>query len=98
MKYYVSVVFLMLVTFVVDAKPEKLASCEACHGANGAAPIAPLYPKLAGQNEAYILASLKSYKAGQRKGGLSAVMSAQASMLSDAEMAELAKYFSIQKP
>lgn len=98
MKYYLSTMFLVLFCSFVSAKPVKLASCEACHGVNGSAPISPLYPKLAGQNEPYLLAALKSYKAGQRKGGLSAVMSAQASMLSDEEMAALAKYFSAQNP
>lgn len=70
----------------------KSAVCAACHGANGMAAI-PTYPNLAGQNEAYLLSSLKAYKAKQRNGGLAAVMQAQAAGLSDADMANLAAYY-----
>ena len=34
-------------------------TCVACHGAGGAAPIAPTYPKLAGQNKAYLINQIK---------------------------------------
>lgn len=74
----------------------KAAVCAACHGPAGIS-LVPMYPNLAGQKEAYIVSSLKAYKAGQRQGGLSAVMQGQAAALSDADMNNLAAYFSSLK-
>ncbi|MEZ8144030.1 cytochrome C biogenesis protein CcsB [Enterovibrio norvegicus FF-33] len=74
----------------------KAAVCAACHGANGIAMI-PGYPNLAGQNAQYIVSALKAYKSGERKGGQSMVMAPQATMLSDADMENLAAYFSQMK-
>ena len=70
----------------------KAAVCAACHGQNGVAQI-PIYPNLAGQNEQYLVAALKAYKAGQRQGGQAPVMQGQATGLSDADIANLAAYF-----
>tara|TARA_R110001583_G_scaffold22238_2_gene83560 strand:+ start:11905 stop:12213 length:309 start_codon:yes stop_codon:yes gene_type:complete len=78
------------------AGKEKSAVCAACHGAEGIS-IAPIYPNLKGQQEAYIISSLKAYKAGQRQGGMSMLMSPQAMALSDADMANLAAYYSSLK-
>lgn len=71
----------------------KSAVCAACHGQNGMATI-PTYPHLAGQNKAYLVSSLKAYKAKQRTGGMAAVMQAQAAGLSDADIENLAEYYS----
>ncbi len=85
-----------LFSMCLSAEPAKIAVCKTCHGDKGAAPIMPMYPKLNGQNEAYLLNALKAYKADQRTGGMAGVMAAQAKMLSDAEMTELANYYSQQ--
>lgn len=74
----------------------KSAVCAACHGPAGIASI-PTYPNLAGQNEAYLVSSLKAYKSKQRNGGMAAVMQAQAAALSDADIANLAAYYSSLK-
>ncbi|MGR5131412.1 c-type cytochrome [Vibrio alfacsensis] len=74
----------------------KAAVCAACHGPDGIAAI-PGYPNIKGQNEQYIASSIKAYKDGQRTGGLAAVMQAQASLLSDADIANLAAYYSSLK-
>lgn len=74
----------------------KAAICASCHGADGIAAI-PGYPNLKGQNEQYIASSINAYKQGQRTGGLSAVMQAQASLLSDADIANLAAYYASLK-
>ncbi len=71
----------------------KSAVCAACHGADGIAMI-PGYPNLKGQNEQYIVSSIKAYKNKERTGGLAAVMQAQASLLSDDDIANLAAYYS----
>lgn len=77
--------------------PAKEVACRACHGASGAAPLVPNYPKLNGQNKQYLVSSLKAYRAGERKGGLSMVMASQASGLSDADIEALASYYAAQK-
>ncbi len=74
----------------------KAAVCAACHGADGIAVI-PGYPNLKGQNEQYIVSSIKAYKNKERNGGLAAVMQAQAAMLNDADIANLAAYYSSLK-
>lgn len=80
----------------IDAGKAKSAICATCHGAAGVA-IAPIYPNLHGQNEAYIVSSLKAYKAGQRQGGMSMLMTPQAATLSDTDIADLAAYYSSLK-
>lgn len=81
-----------------DAKAgqAKAAICAACHGPDGIAVI-PGYPNIKGQNEQYIISSLNAYKANQRSGGLAAVMQAQASMLNDDDIKNLAAYYSSLK-
>jgi cytochrome c len=81
--------------FAIDV-PAKEVTCRACHGASGAAPMMNSYPKLNGQNKAYLTQSLKAYKAGQRSGGMAAVMVGQAKMLSDQEIDQLAEYYASQ--
>lgn len=71
----------------------KAAVCAGCHGADGKATI-PTYPNLAGQNEAYIELAIKAYKSGQRSGGQAAIMQGMAAPLSDADISNLAAYFS----
>ena len=73
---------------VVSAGKAKAAVCAACHGQNGIAQI-PGYPHLAGQNEAYLISSLKAYKSNQRSGGQAAVMMGQAAALSDEDIGNL---------
>lgn len=67
--------------------------CAACHGADGMATI-PGYPNLKGQNAQYIISSINAYKNKERNGGLAVVMQAQASLLSDDDIANLAAYYS----
>lgn len=81
---------------VLADAPAKAALCSACHGPSGNKPIMDAYPKIGGQNKAYIVSALKAYKDGGRKGGMAAVMAAQSKSLSDAEIEELANYFSAQ--
>ena len=76
-----------------EAGKAKAAVCAACHGQNGIAQI-PGYPNLAGQNEAYLVSSLKAYRSKQRNGGQAAVMQGQAAGLSDEDIENLAAYFS----
>lgn len=73
---------------------QKVAMCQGCHGIVGwrtAYPEVYRVPKLSGQNPAYIVAALKEYKEGNRS---FATMRAIASSLSEADMADIAAYFS----
>lgn len=71
----------------------KATTCLGCHGIPSYDNIYPTYnvPKIAGQHEAYIIAALKSYKAGTR---LHATMHAQAASLSEQDIADIAAYLS----
>jgi cytochrome c553 len=72
----------------------KLAyTCLGCHGIEGYRNAYPSYrvPKLGGQKAAYLLAALQGYRDGTRE---HSTMQAQASSMSDADMQDLAAYFS----
>ncbi len=70
----------------------KAKTCIACHGADGNTPILPTYPRLAGQNEQYLLAQAKDIKSGARSNGNTAAMKGVMHLVSDAELAEIAKW------
>jgi cytochrome c553 len=67
--------------------------CAACHGADGRKPTTPAYPILAGQYQDYLSEALHDYKSGKRK---NAIMNGMAAGLSDADIANLAAWFSSQ--
>jgi cytochrome c553 len=73
---------------IEDGKAKSL-TCTACHGPEGNS-VSPMWPNIAGQNAPYLLTQLKAFKEGSRSDPL---MSAQAMMLSDQDMADLAVYF-----
>jgi len=68
----------------------KAAPCATCHGANGIA-TQPDAPNLAGQSAIYLSAQLKAYRDGSRK---HEIMSVMAKPLTDADIANLAAWFS----
>ncbi len=70
--------------------------CVSCHGEAGKKPIAPNFPKLAGQNEAYLLQQMKDIKSGARANGQSAMMKGIVANVSDEEFAAIAKWLSTQ--
>jgi cytochrome c553 len=78
---------------LVDGSAEdgkaKALTCSACHGAEGNS-ANPLWPNIAGQHAPYIEVQLHAFKNGDR---VNALMSGQAMMLSDQDMADLAVYF-----
>ncbi len=65
-------------------------SCADCHGADGNGPLDPSYPKLGGQYADYLAHALKAYRAGDRQ---HALMTGQATGLSDQDISDLAAYF-----
>ena len=68
-------------------------TCTGCHGISEYKNAYPSYrvPKIAGQNEKYLLAALHSYKKGERN---HPTMKAQASSYSDQDIANIAAYLS----
>jgi cytochrome c553 len=72
-----------------NASFDKAQVCTACHGNNGVS-VNAMWPTLAGQHEDYLLQALTRYRDGSRK---DPVMSVQASLIADEDVAVLAKYF-----
>jgi len=72
-----------------DASFDKAQTCVVCHGPNGIS-ANPMWPTLAGQHEDYLLQALNAYRDGSRK---DPVMSAQAALLAEEDLALLAEYF-----
>lgn len=70
----------------------KAVACAACHGANGIS-MNPLWPNLAGQQEQYLAKQITAFRDGTRKDPM---MTPMATGLSDADIANLAAYFSAQ--
>lgn len=78
-----------LVNGSAEAGKAKALTCTACHGPEGNSSTA-LWPNIAGQNAPYIQAQLMAFKDGSR---VNPLMSSQAMLLSDQDMADLAVYF-----
>jgi cytochrome c553 len=75
-------------------QPAAVAVCATCHGEKGVS-AAPIFPNLAGQHRNYIEHALQAYKSGARK---NPIMAAQVAGLSDADIKQLAAWFSQQPP
>jgi cytochrome c553 len=77
-----------------EAGAAKAGVCVACHGPNGNSMI-PENPTLAGQHATYTAKQLHLFKSGERN---NPIMMPQAQALSDQDIADLAVYYSEQKP
>ena len=71
----------------------KSATCAGCHGAAGIS-ANPLWPNLAGQKDAYMVKQMKAFRDGKRSDPM---MSPMTKPLSDADIDNLAAYFSSLK-
>ncbi|OIQ94647.1 cytochrome c-552 precursor [mine drainage metagenome] len=72
--------------------------CMSCHGPEGRS-VSPVFPRLAGQQKAYIKAQLEAFRNHTRADPLAqAYMWGIASQLSDSGIDELASYYSAQQP
>lgn len=76
----------------IAAGKAKAAVCTACHGEGGNSVIA-MYPKLAGQHEAYIARQLALFKDGSRD---NPIMLGFAASLSPQDMRDLGAYYASQ--
>lgn len=84
-----------------DAGQGKAAACAACHNADGNS-VNPIWPKLAGQNETYLIKQIKDFKKGMatqgKAGRFDPTMAPMAAMLAtDADVADVAAFFAKQK-
>ncbi len=70
-----------------------LPGCEQCHGPGGRG-VGPDFPALAGQPADYLAAQLKAWQSGARPPGPLGLMHVVAKKLSEAEVRDLAQYFS----
>ena len=77
-----------------EAGKKKAEACKVCHGSDGNTPVTPDTPRLAGQYYDYLVHSLEAYRKGARENPL---MSPQAKPLTDAEISDVAWYFSKQQ-
>ena len=74
------------------AGQEKSATCQGCHGTDGNS-YSPEWPNLAGQDARYLVKQLQDFKSGARKND---IMTGMAASLSEADMADIAAFFSKQ--
>jgi cytochrome c553 len=74
----------------IEAGKAKAATCAACHGPAGISAVG-MWPNLAGQKEEYLAKQIKAFRDGTRS---DPSMSPMAAPLSDADIANLAAYFS----
>jgi len=74
------------------AGAQKSHTCLGCHGVQHYVNTYPTYhvPYIAGQNEDYLVAALKAYRDKSRK---HQTMQANAALLSDTDIADIAAYF-----
>lgn len=78
------------------AGARKNSMCIGCHGIpeyKTAFPVLYRVPKIAGQNEAYLVASLQAYRSGDRS---HPSMKAISASLTDQDMADLAAFYARQ--
>lgn len=68
----------------------KARQCQTCHGIDGLAKI-PEAPHIAGESELYIRSQLEAFRSGRRE---HPIMSVIAKGLSDADIADLAAWYS----
>ncbi len=97
-----ALLFPLLLAVLPRAQAADLAAAEAivqgrcfiCHGANGES-SSPVFPRLAGQNPAYVARQLADYRSGKRK---SSTMQPMVEELSPADMQALGEWFARQPP
>jgi cytochrome c553 len=78
----------------VQAGKAATAACAGCHGDTGISKL-PGTPNLVGLDPKYLVAVMKGYKSGQRKND---AMKAVMSTVADADLSNIALYYSLQKP
>lgn len=98
MSRFAFTVVLLLPAFAAAAqaptKPAHLGLCAACHGETGQAGAKGV-PRINGQDFDYLIDALRQYRDGERR---AAPMRAVSGALSEADIAELARWYAAQAP
>ncbi len=76
----------------INAGQGKSGSCTSCHGEKGNSAM-PLFPKLAAQNEGYLVKQMQAFKDGSRN---NSSMSAMVAGFSDQDMQDIAAFYAAQ--
>lgn len=82
-------------TIAAQGNGKGAAPCQTCHAPDGSGQASGGFPRLAGENAAYLQAQLEAFASGTRD---NPVMKLQASALTEAERKALAIYFSKMPP
>ena len=77
-----------------QAGKAKAVICSACHGIDGNS-TNPLWPKLAGQHEAYLAKQIRAFKSGERT---DQTMAPMMMMVKEEDIDDIAAYYASQKP
>ncbi|HUJ87539.1 MAG TPA: c-type cytochrome [Burkholderiales bacterium] len=81
-----------------DARKLATAICSVCHGPEGRS-VTPMFPRLAGQQAAYLILQLEAFRSHKRADPNAQVyMWGMAADLSGATIEALANYYAAQKP
>ncbi|WP_428355519.1 c-type cytochrome [Methyloprofundus sp.] len=76
----------------ISAGQGKSGTCASCHGENGNS-MMPLFPKLAAQNEGYLVKQMHAFKDGSRS---DPTMASMVAGLSDQDIEDIAVYYEAQ--
>lgn len=79
-----------------DAGKAKSGTCVACHSADGNS-VSPIWPKIAGQHEAYLVKQLFEYRKGADGARNNPVMYGIVQALTDQDIYDLASYYATQE-
>ncbi|MDH5300172.1 MAG: cytochrome c [Gammaproteobacteria bacterium] len=93
MKYWITPVLLLLSSGAIaenNVAPETVVLCAGCHGEQGIS-ISDEIPNLAGQKKQYLIKAIKDYRSNHRN---NPTMNAMAASLTDADIEQVASYFS----
>ena len=71
----------------------KAVVCSACHGVDGNS-VNPLWPKLAGQHEAYLAKQIRAFRDGVR---VDPTMAPMVSILKEEDIDDIAAFYASQK-
>lgn len=76
----------------ITAGEEIYFTCAGCHGGDAQSVAIEQYPKLKGQNPAYLMNALRAYREGRRTGSYAAIMAETAKGMSDADIEDVVAY------
>ena len=76
-----------------EAGKAKAVVCSACHGVDGNS-VNPLWPKLAGQHEAYLAKQIRAFRDGVR---VDPTMAPMVSILKEEDIDDIAAFYASQK-